>query len=227
MTYRLLPVATSVLLLLAYGLAEGYWTDRWSLSRELAEAPARLAAVPLRVGEWEGEEGELDARQARQGEIKGSVVRRYTNRATGETLSVLLVCGRPGPIAVHSPEVCLGGAGFALQRAETRQAVSAPGLSGGDAFWVGRFHKPAEAVPEVIDVHWSWNARGDWQAIEGPRLFFARERVLYKLYVTRPVSRPDAAPLANDGPGKEERDPAHEFLAAFLPEVKRALFPGG
>jgi hypothetical protein len=221
---RLMPVATAVLLLLAYGLADGYWTDRWSLSRELAEAPARLAAVPLRVGDWEGEESELDPRQARQGEIKGSILRRYTNRATGEALSVLLVCGRPGPIAVHSPEVCLGGAGFELQREEERRGVSGPGLSGEDSFWEGRFHKPAEAVPEVIDVDWSWNAGAGWKAVKNPRLFFARQRVLYKLYVTRAVARPDAAPGA--GAAGEARGPSREFLTVFLPEVDRALFPG-
>ncbi|MFO0842140.1 MAG: exosortase-associated EpsI family protein [Gemmataceae bacterium] len=224
---RLMPVATAVTLLVAYGLADGYWTDRWSLSRELADAPARLTEVPLRVGEWEGEERELDPRQARQGEIKGSILRRYANRATGEALSVLLVCGRPGPIAVHSPDVCLGGAGFELQREAARRPISGPGLSGEDAFWEGRFHKPAEAVPEVIDVYWSWNGGDGWKAVKSPRLFFARERVLYKLYVTRAVDRPDAAPAAaSEGAAGETRDPSRQFLTVFLPEVSRALFSG-
>jgi hypothetical protein len=223
--YRLLPVLASVVLLLAYGLAEGYWSDRWSLSPELALAPERLASVPLRVGEWEGEEGELDPRQARQGSIHASLLRRYTNRSTGDVLSVLLVCGRSGPIAVHSPEVCLGGSGFALQGKETRQSFPGSGLSGDDAFWVGRFHKPGAAIPEVMEVHWSWNARGDWQAVKGPRLFFARDRLLYKLYVTRAISRPDGPPSGGTEATAKERNPAHELLTVFLPEAKRSLFP--
>ncbi len=113
---RLLPLLAGVLLVLAYGLVEGYWTDRWSLSTELEQAPGRLAAIPRDVGEWQSEDSELDPRQARQGDIRGSLLRRYSNRRTGELLNVLLVCGRSGPIAVHSPEVCLGGSGFQLSK---------------------------------------------------------------------------------------------------------------
>ena len=42
MLYRLLPTGMSALVLLAYGLAEGYWTDRWGPSTELASAVAGL-----------------------------------------------------------------------------------------------------------------------------------------------------------------------------------------
>ncbi len=218
---RLLPVLTSVALLLGYGLAEGFWSDRWSLSTELAQAPARLATVPSRVGEWQGEDGELDPRQARQGDIRASLVRRYVSRRTGEALNVLLVCGRPGPIALHSPQVCLGGSGFELQAPPRRKGIAAPGRAGEDTFWAGRFHKPGVAVPEVIEVYWSWNAEGDWQAVDGPRLFFARRRALYKLYVSRPLA---ATPAGPEEAGGAEQDPIAEFLGVFLPEVRRCLF---
>ena len=44
--------------------------------------------------------------------IKGCVYRRYRNPRTGESVSVLLVCGRGGPISVHTPDVCYAGAGY-------------------------------------------------------------------------------------------------------------------
>jgi hypothetical protein len=223
--YRLLPILTSVALLVAYGLAEGYWTDRWALSTELAQAPERLAAIPCEVGDWHGQDGELSPREARQGDIRAALVRRYANRQTGEVLNVLIVCGRPGPIAVHAPEVCLGGAGFTMKGKKAHQKIEAPGLSGGDAFWVAQFHKSGAAVPEVSEMHWSWSGGGDWQAVEDPRLSFARKRLLYKLYVTRAVVRP-AASAAADGATEAEKTPIHEFLKVFLPEVKRSLFPG-
>jgi hypothetical protein len=219
---RYLPIIGAAVLLLAYGLAEGYWTNRWSLPPQLAEAPERLAAIPRQVGEWQGEDAELDPRQIKQGNIHAALLRRYTSRVTGETLSVLIVCGRPGPITVHSPEVCLGGAGFELEQPEKLKEITGPGLSGDDTFWAGRFHKPGAAVPEVMELHWSWNARGDWQAVEGARLYFARERALFKLYVTRALTRPDG-PGAEKAEGGDERNPSREFLAAFLPEVRRAL----
>jgi hypothetical protein len=223
---RLLPILASVVILLAYGLAEGYWTDRWSLSQDLAQAPERLSQVPRYVGEWRGEDQELDPRQARQGEIRVSLMRRYVHGGTGEVLTVLLVCGRPGPIAVHSPEVCLGGAGFELKGKPKRQKVVAPGLSGDDAFQVGSFHKPGAALPETFQLHWSWNSGGDWEVRKWPRLSFARKRLLYKLYVSRALSRPTGAGPGQEGARDQEQDPAGAFLKVFLPEVKRALFPG-
>jgi hypothetical protein len=221
MNRTLMPrVLAGVAVLLAYGLAEGYWTDRWSLSKELAEAPGRLAEVPHDVGPWRGEDGELDPRQARRGEILGSLLRRYTNRQTGEVLTVLLVCGRPGPIAVHAPEVCLGGAGFALKEKPASQEIAGAGLSGGDTFWAGAFHKPDAAVPENLELYWSWNGGDGWQAVGRPRFAFAGKRVLYKLYVSRPAPAP--APATGGG----ERAGPGAFLKVFLPEVQRALFPG-
>jgi hypothetical protein len=222
---RFLPVLASAAVLVAYGLVEGYWTDRWALSPELARAAERLAAIPVGVGDWQGEDGELDPRQARQGEIRAALVRRYTHRRSGEVLNVLLVAGRPGPIAVHSPEVCLGGAGLAIRGEKTREAIAAAGLSGEATFWVAQFHKADAAVPEAVEVLWSWTGGGDWQAVESPRLFFARERLLYKLYVTRPVVRPTSA-TTPDSAGGTEQGPVRDFLKVLLPEVKRCLFPG-
>ena len=59
---------------------------------------------------------------------------------------------------------------------------------------------------------------GDWQASANPRTDFALRRALYKLYVVRPEPRTPAGVPASSGP-----DPIDEFLAAFLPEVKKAL----
>jgi hypothetical protein len=224
--FRYLPILASAVVLVAYGLVEGYWTDRWALSPDLAEAQERLAAIPLEVGNWQGEDGDLDPRAARQADIRAALVRTYANRQTGAALNVLLVAGRSGPIAVHSPEMCLGGSGFSIKGKKTREPIAGAGLSGDDAFWVAQFHKADAAVPEVIEVTWAWTAGGDWQAVENPRLTFARKRVLYKLYVTRRVTRSaDAAP-APDSAGAAEQAPVHEFLKVFLPEVKRSLFPG-
>jgi hypothetical protein len=218
---RFLPILTSIVLLVAFGLAEGYWTDRWALSNELAEAPGRLAAIPHEVGDWHGQPEDLSSRQARQGEIRASLVRRYANRQTGEAVDVLLVCGRAGPIAVHAPEVCLGGAGFAMTANKVRRTIEATGQAGGDEFWVARFHRPGAAVPDVVDVCWSWNSGGGWQAVENPRVSFAPRRLLYKLYVSRPLPR-----SARDGALQVEMAPIHQFLKVFLPEVQRTLFPG-
>jgi hypothetical protein len=222
---RFLPIVTSIVLLLAYGLGAGYWTDRWAFSTELAQAPERLGVIPHRVGEWQGTDDALSPRSIRQAELHGSLWRHYRNRRTGETLHMLLVCGRPGPIAVHTPEVCLGGTGFEMKGKKSRQEVKAPQRSRVDVFWVAQFHKPDAAVPESIEMYWAWNGDSAWQVAENPRLAFASKRVLYKLYVSRAVVRPAASLPATEGAAGTGQAPIDEFLKVFLPEVKLSLFP--
>jgi hypothetical protein len=212
---RLLPVLSAIPLLLAYGVAEGLWTDRWRLSPELEEAPAKLARVPERVGPWRGQELELDPRQAQQAELRAWLLRRYVHRQTGEVLTVLLVCGRPGPVTVHGPEVCYPGAGFVPAGGRVRHEVEAEGLSGPAELWAERYEKGG-ALPEYLQLYYGWNPGGGWVAADRPRFAFARARALYKLYVVRQVSRRDEP---------AEQDPVPDFLRLFLPEVDRCLFP--
>jgi hypothetical protein len=205
---RVLPLLAALLLLIAYGVAEGLWTNRWQLSKAVEEATARLRNVPLRVGDWQGRQRTLDARQVARAEMGGYLLRDYVHRETGQEVSVLLVCGRAGPTALHSPEVCYGGAGYAPAAPPARQA-----LAGGE-FWGARFRKSGPAA-EALQIYWSWNVDGRWQAPDSPRLHFAGQPALYKLYVIRRVVGAEGS--AADGP-------CREFLDGLLPELQRALF---
>jgi hypothetical protein len=200
-------------LLLAYGVAEGLWTDRWGLSPELAQAAGKLDQVPKTVGLWEGQDQELEPRVVRQAELRAHLLRRYTHRQTGETLTVLLVCGRPGPVTVHGPEVCYPGAGFFPAQPRARHEVEAEGLSRPAEFWTERFEKGG-AAPEYLQLYYGWNPGTGWAAADNPRWHFARARALYKLYVVRQVPRADEP---------AEQDPVPGFLRLFVPEVDRCL----
>src|SRR5262245_34586298 len=107
-------LTVAILLAASYGVAEALWSERWFPTKALSQAPEQFAPLPLTIGPWVGEDSELDERQARQGEIKASLVRRYVNTETGASVTVLLVAGRAGPICVHTPEVCLGGGGWSM-----------------------------------------------------------------------------------------------------------------
>src|SRR4051812_35665079 len=111
---RCLPAIAAALLLLGFGVAEGKWTNRWHQSHAAEDAGRRLAEIPLTLGEWQGTSGELDPRQAVKAELSGSILRQYTHKSNGTTLTVLLVCGRPGPVSVHTPDVCFAGSGFTM-----------------------------------------------------------------------------------------------------------------
>jgi uncharacterized protein DUF3485 len=214
--HRLLPVFVFLGLLISYGIAEGLWTNRWFASAELAQATARLARVPRVVGDWEGTDQTLDAQTIAVAELSGYVMRRYVNRRTGAAISMLLVCGRPGPTAQHTPEVCYVGAGFAAKEAPAHAAIAdkEAGQETPADFWLAHYNKGGP-TPEALRIYWAWNATGIWQASARPRFEFAYHAALYKLYVVRQLSKPNE-PLTDE--------PAVQFLEVFLPIVHQALF---
>jgi Protein of unknown function (DUF3485) len=211
--WRTLPVVAIALpLVLAYGVMEGLWSDRWQLSKELEQAPQRLASLPLTIGSWQGEDVELDARLVRQGEMRGHLLRRYVQPRLGETVTVLAVVGRSGPVAVHTPYLCYGGAGFVPVAARTRYRQEAETPA---EFWSERYQKDGAAIPEQLQIYYAWNTGKGWVAVDNARLHFASARTLYKLYVVRTLPRLDEP---------AENDPIPGFLEQFLPELDRCLF---
>jgi hypothetical protein len=212
-------VAASVVLsvVLVSAAVAGLWTGRWGNSRALEEAVARLDGVPMSLGDgWDGQpENNMNEREVAVAEIEGYVRRRYVHRRTGAVVSMLLVCGRAGPIAAHAPEVCYAGAGFAKAGA-TREY-------GGEAgsrwrFEVLDFRKQDEAAPTLLRVFLAWGQGGAWSAPANPRVAFAGKPYLYKLYVVREMPRA-GEPL--------EEDPAGAFVKELMPTLQEVLFPAG
>ena len=177
-------VLTALAVMTGSAVVHGIWTDRWRQSPERETASDKLQSVPLTVGDWEGQTLELGQREAARAGIDGYIMRNYKNRMSGIEVSVLVVCGRPGPVAAHTPEVCYGGAGYELTAEPTRCPLQS------DQFWTALFRKQDIAVPEHLRIVWAWNAGGVWQATSNPRLAFAGAPVLYKIYVIRKVADP-------------------------------------
>src|SRR5690348_14337503 len=106
---RSLPAVAAVVLVVACGVVHGFWTGRWSGITN-TDVAAHLAQVPLDVGDWQGHDLEADAR-LKDG-MAAVLYRSYVHRQSRETVTVYLVCGRPGPVAVHTPDVCYAASGF-------------------------------------------------------------------------------------------------------------------
>jgi hypothetical protein len=206
-------------------LGEGYlygrWTGRWQGSRELTEAADRLQTLPLTVGDWKGEALELDRAAVERAGFSGYVLRRYENHRTGAAVSLLVACGRPGPLAAHTPEVCYQGVGFQMLAGGTTRASldAAPdgNARGGAEVFKAVFAREDRAAPERLRVAWSWCRDGAWTAPDNPRWRFAGTPVLHKVYVTQVFLPHD------DGTGD---DACLAFFRDLLPELDKVTGAG-
>ena len=212
------PILISVLLVASIGVVHGVYTDRWGASGHLERALTGLPRIPLQMGDWTGEEVPHDAEELSRAGIKGGVFRRYTNSRTRETVSVLVVCGRGGPLSVHTPDICYGGAGYRQLEVEKRKELQiADGTR--HSFKVARFIKPGDVIPTQLEIYWTWSRDGDaWQAPENPRFVLARSPALFKMYVLReffPKSRAESLPSCES------------FLNETLPVIRQTLPSSG
>src|SRR5207237_5987472 len=101
---RTLPLLAAGAALALCGLVHGLWADRWGTSEALTRATDRLGRVPAEVGDWVGEDEDISRRELALSGATSCLVRRYTRRGSGETLTVILLCGKAGPVSVHTPD---------------------------------------------------------------------------------------------------------------------------
>ena len=211
---RIATTLAAVTLILACGLVHGFWTDRWRAPVETTAAASRMDALPTQVGDWVGSIIEVKNPQA--GGVAGTFLRRYDNHRTGDSVEVYMVCGRPGPVSIHTPDVCYTSNGFTFG-SKSRAAVRE---KGGD-FWTADAVKTTAAEEQHLRIYWGWNDGAGWTAPEDARWNFVAKRrspVLYKLYVQRDLA----------GQAQASKDePCQAFLQAMLPQLDRALFSPG
>jgi hypothetical protein len=212
---KLVPAGTALCLIIASGLLHGLWTDRWRTSDQSRAWASRVCDVPMTVGDWDGEPLELDEHTQQVAGIDGYLLRRYVQRHSKQEVLVSLVCGRPGPVGVHTPDVCFAGSGYEAVLPQTRFDFGSS-TTGPDEFWTTRFQRSDDRAAPQLRVFWAWSNTGAWKAVKYPRVEFARSPALYKIYVSRTLARTDLP---------TERDPAVTFLRLLLPELRHALFP--
>jgi hypothetical protein len=213
---RYLLLLTIGLVITTDGYLCGYWTGRWQPTRE-PPAVAKLKELSPTVGDWQGEDQPLEPAVVQRAGFDGYVSRQYTNQRTQAKVHLLLAWGRPGPLCVHTPEVCYGGSGYTVSKVATRwTAPSVNGATGGE-FWKGSFGRTDAVTPGQIRVMWSWNKNGRWQAPDNPRWSLAGTPVLYKLYATQQfLPRGDSA----------DAQDVEEFLRDVQPVLDEALAHG-
>jgi hypothetical protein len=209
--HKLIATLIALTLVLSAGVVHGLWTERWRPAPALEDAAARVARVPLRLGDWTGTEAASDPEAFAMAGARGYWTRSYVNGRTGQSVLVILMCGRAGRMSVHTPEVCYQGAGYDLFEPPAARAIRAPDGREFGSFWTAVFAKAAAPRTE-LRLFWAWTDDGAWRAPASPRWEFRGRPVLYKLYV------------AQDGRPPGDHGPAPDFLWQALPELNRVLF---
>ncbi len=211
---RSLSIVAAIAILITAGIFAGLRTGRFGPREDLKAAAARLQEIPKQTGSWVMKaEFELDRKIQERAEAVGYLDRAYQNEKTGERVRVLMLCGDPGPIGAHTPEVCYGGLDF-IAGSKRHCSLALPGESNEYFSTVFRKENGGE---QPLRVCWAWGVDGDWYASDSPRAEFVARSVLYKFYVTR-VARAGESEAAGD-------DVIRDFLLEFLPEVKKVLAP--
>jgi hypothetical protein len=210
---RTLPALTACIAVIACGIVHGFFTDRWQKPVALDEAAGRLEQVPDEIGGWVAERLEVNPRDT--AELEGCIQRRYKKRgATGPYVNVALVCGRPGPVSIHTPAVCYAASGYDV--GSPRRVKAQDGKS---EFWTADAVKKKATEETRLRIYWAWSDGQGWTAPDDPRMLFTGHcQVLHKLYVLRELGG------ASDSSAD---DPCLEFMSVLLPAVDRALFKPG
>jgi len=207
---RILAAAAAMVLIVGSGLAYGLWSGRWDPpSAAPTDVNARLESIPASIGDWSGEDLEADVRGASP--VLGRLERRYRNMRTNQIVTVSLVGGYPGPISIHTPDVCYGSSGYDV--GQNRKFV--PPKTTGVEFWTADAVKKKSTDQTRLRIFWAWNGGDGWEAAENPRLTFVRYPVLYKLYLIHELN------TAGDA---LEDDACLDLFHQWQPELQRALF---
>jgi exosortase len=212
----LTAIGLGIPLVVVSGIAHGRWTDRWEMSPALADSVARIERLPATIGNWKGRAQAVDPRAIEGAGLQAAVSRSYVHSATGSAISVMLVCGRPGPVSVHTPEICYPGAGYrAVQPLPARIQLKSGLASSGAEFLAEDFENRRSLPADRVRICWAWNADGAWTAPERPRIAFATRPTLYKIYVVWRTAADLEVSIDES---------TREFLGELLAELEKILF---
>lgn len=203
--------AALVAMTVAGGIVHGRWTNRWGHHADTKSAGVRLEQLPMTIGDWHSNGNDpLDPNVANLLQCAGSVNRIYENAKTGDRVSVAILLGPSGPIAVHTPEVCYSSQNYHIEHDRTRwRAIETD--EPGDELWDLRM-QGNDVSAQPFRVLYGWTATKYWGTPENPRYSFGGSSYLYKLQIAGPVPSDD-----------QKRDVCREFLAVFLPVVRKYM----
>ena len=202
-----LLIAGLVLTILS-GILRGRIDTRWA-SHELQQAAVRVNSIPKTLGDWTAPElRQLDDDAARMLRCEGHTVGSFQEQGSKDLVSMVLLVGPAGPLAVHTPDVCYGSNNYTVARNRERKII-VDSEGNEHEFSVITF-KENRAGNRLLRVYYAWNHAGEWVAPSSPRTSFAGIPMLYKIQI---------ATHAIHG-GEGDIDAGERFLQENLPQLE-------
>lgn len=188
----------AIVIVVVSGVIHGLIVHRWEPGPDVTGFVASLDRIPMKLGSWKAVETKIPERHLQIGEIDGYLSRVYTNQENGSRINLMIVCGSPGPISVHTPDICFRGVGYELRDDPQQHSIGSeqdPSFAV-EAFFAD-FSKTDSIMPHNLRVVWMWCDGESFYAPDNPRISFADRSFLYKIYLTQ-VNDHAGVPLEKD-----------------------------
>ncbi len=204
-----LALLVAATLTVVSGVVHGRLSNRWGPPADVVAAAKALKSVPDAIGPWQKEADEKLTEQVEEMlECAGYLQRTYRNRDTQQRVNVAILLGPPGPISVHTPEICYSSQDYTISEPTRRVELHTdPGLN--HTLWMTTF-RSNDLEGTILRVYYAWSDGGRWAALDQPRFSMADRPYLYKIQLAGHLP---------PGADSEEGDSGRSFLEDFLPAV--------
>jgi len=212
---QLLSLALLIAITVVAAIVQGRATNRWGASDTVTNAATIFTRLPKTFGDWDLLEPQELPKQVRgllQTEHYSQGV--YEHRSTGQRAILTLLLGPPGPMSVHTPEICYSAADFSQN--SNRQHVSVGPSDANDTAWMIQFHSTHDVQGSVTRVYYSWHDGQRWKAVDEPRVTYGARPYLFKVQVATEVP----ADAENDA-----EDAARSLLQQFCSVFDQSFTP--
>jgi Protein of unknown function (DUF3485) len=198
---------------LATGWLHGRLTNRWDVPVDSKFAADQLSvSLPSQAGNWKLLlEDKFSDEVVRVLQCPAHINRVYEHEQSGDVVNVAVIVGPPGPISVHTPEICYTSRDYTTT-GERHKVSVADGGSASHTMW--ELPLKSNDHRKNLRVLYAWSTGTAWVAAEYPRFSYGGLPHLYKLQLSV---------ITNPHSTSSEFDPGQDFLQHFLAQVQPQL----
>lgn len=160
------------------GVLQGRLSHRWGMTRDSGEAANVLKQLPQQFAGWRLADPETMREAVKDTlQCEGYVLNKYVHES-GAVVNFAILLGPPGPISVHTPEICYSSREYTV--VQNRDRVNVECKPEGGEFWRTIFRSKSLDAP-MMHVYYAWSDGGEWNASDSPRFEYAGRPYLFKL----------------------------------------------